>query len=263
MRGLPRLEVAARFEPYVRWTLWVAVVVGIGVSVVSFAHWYSALALSVILVALQQLLQRTIIQYAIPFIQPFPKFDYHPSLWRAMAYAFPAGGGAQLDLCGPAMRNTSDLDKLFELFLDWNYGSTDDVDNNICMSIVFENPGAYSIYIYPNPERPSIKAFFKAAQEEFGRKGPGKELHEHVVQFTMHKVMTYRIGSLVDRFIEDRQSGLPFWLTPFIYEDSGNFQIYYGAKAILKHEIKVKRRELLVPRDYEYAAFWRGRKPFS
>lgn len=150
---------AVGFEPYVKWCVQAMFIVGAFVSGIAFSHWYAGVGVYLLLTMANAFLGKAIFQYALPFVQPFPNFDYRPSRWRAMGFAFPNHDPKRLAMFGPAFQSEAEICGIFDLFREWNDGSDEDNDDNICVSVIFENPGAYSVYIYPNTSRKPCASF--------------------------------------------------------------------------------------------------------
>jgi hypothetical protein len=157
-------------------------------------------------------------------------------------------------LVGPQFVTLEYAAKFFALLGEWNDGSREDDEDNICFSFVFESEGWYSCYLYPNMRRARPKAFF----DEAARLKPGRKHDGLVMQLTFCKAFAYTPQSLVYRFVREHDGSRPIWLQAFL---SNPTRIAHDVAPILKWGVQVKRRDSLTKEDFEYQYLRQGTKP--
>jgi hypothetical protein len=255
-RGIPRLVIHEKYENLVKWLLRTLAFIGILTSVLYIPFWYLSLLSALLLVAIEQFLERAVFLYTIFYWQPMPYFKWDiGDEWEAMGFAFPESKSPKaLNLVGPVFKSESCTREFFNLLRKWNYNSNDDKENNICLSLITVKDGYYA-FIYPNLKRQTIKSTFNDIEESARLKKYGKESQQFVVQFIFCKHFIYGHNSMFERFAQEQASGRPYWLQAFLQNSDGLSSILYDEKPILKHHVKIRKREELEKSEVEYQHF--------
>ena len=242
-----------KYERQTKWTLRILTLLGITLSVVSIPSLSVRLGLAVALVLVEQLLERAVFLYTTIYVQPLPNFTYAPEEWLGMGFAFPINPGSRdLNIVGPVFKSQDYAHRFFETVREWNYGSNDDVDNNVCLSFIIEKSAEYSTYLYPNLDRQSIKQASAEAEEELKFEKFGKEHDQLVIQPIFCKLFPHDSQSQLNAFIQKQSEDRTFLLQPFVQRPDGSFEILLSEQPILKHHVTIKKREELHHQDVEY-----------
>lgn len=255
-RGFPRLIIHEKYESLVKWSLRALTAIGIGCSVVFLPAWYWSLLLAIILVAIEQFLERAVFLYTVFYVLPFPDFQWDISEeWIAMGFAFPVlQSESELNVAGPVFKSESCAHEVFELLRKWNYDNQVDRDDNICLSLITVDDGYFG-FIYPNLERSVIKETFSEIEETEKLEKYGKEIQKFIVQFVVYKHFLYASDSMFNRFSQEQSEGQPYWLQPFIQNPNGSTRILFSEEPILKFHAKIRPRSELGRGEVEYWFF--------
>ena len=255
-RGIPRLVIHEKYEKLSKWSLRVVTVIAIASSIGFIPVWYFNLLLAIVIVAVEQFLERAVFLYTIFYWQPLPDFKWDiGEEWVAMGFAFPVPRNeGELNIVGPVFKTESCAHEFFELLRNWNYSYQEDRDNNICLSFVTVDDG-YFVFIYPNLARHTIKETFSEIEEMKKLEKYSKEPQEFVVQFIFCKHFTYASNSMFNKFSQEQSEGQPYWLQPFIQNSDGTSRILFSEEPILKFQVKIGPRSQLEQRGLEYQHF--------
>lgn len=261
----PQLVVIDKYERAVRWVVRVLAGLAVVSSIFVFPAWYYALAFSIAVFLVQQFFERTMYVYTTMYVQPMPTFEVKTAEWYAMAYAFAEPPSANRPNCiGPVFMTRGYAVDVFDLIRSWNYGEDIDEGENICVSLIFEGNGNYTVYLYPNMRRPTTTAFFD--EGDALRSGPmqGREHQKLVVMMTFCKVFPISAGSLVRRFVDEveRDPRRPYFLQAFL-NNGGSIEILYDVKPMLMSRITIRNRADLRPGDMEYNFRGQGTTPIA
>lgn len=197
----PQLVLNERHDKQVKWAIRSLTAAGLLTSLIALP-WFLGLPLALALLGIEIFLERTAYWYATLFLQPFPDFTYEPDKWTAMAYAVPKSPAPN----APPMVLLVFADEaygraFFGLLRAWNHDSIEDRQDNVRLTFITDED-AYYVYLYPNPDRPQIKAAFDAMEEDLRQEKHGKEAHRHVAQIIMchafDSVPAYMLGMFVD-----------------------------------------------------------------
>ncbi|MGB2814984.1 MAG: hypothetical protein WBC50_00605 [Dehalococcoidales bacterium] len=255
-RGIPRLVIHEKYEKLVKWSLRAVTVMAIVSSIGFMPIWYFELVLAIVIVAVEQFIERSVFLYTIFYWQPLPDFKWDIGQeWVSMGFASPVPRGErELNVVGPVFKIESYAHEFFELLRRWNYDYQEDRENNICLSFVTVNDG-YFVFIYPNLARHTIKETFSEIEEMKKIEKYGKEPQPFVVQFIFCKHFTYASNSMFNKFWQEQPEGQPYWLQPFIQNSDGTCRILFSEKPILKFQVKIGPRSQLEQRGLEYQHF--------
>jgi hypothetical protein len=253
-KHLPRLVLLEKYEKPVKWTLRVLILVGIGTSILTFPSWYISLGVAVALVFVEQFLERSVFCYTSLYIQPLPEFEVKPDEWLGMVYMYPPDTGPKgLNGVGLAFKTPEYAAGFFNLLRKWNYDQDEDRNNNICLSFIIEDEDAYSVYLYPNPERPSVRHFREEYESGACLSMPGKEHFPLIMQMIFHKLLPYSAACHVNAFLHHQKAGQPFWFVACAQREDGNAEVMQRVAPLIKYKFKYKRRRDLTQTDLEYS----------
>lgn len=256
-RKKKRLILHEKYERLVKWTLKVIFVIGIIMSIISIA-WYFSLILTLFWGVLEYLLKKTGFMFTTLFIQPIPTpEDLKKANWYANLFGFVQGGVADKKfLIGISFKDKEAGEKVFKCISAWNNMEQVDMKNNINLSFIVENDKDYSTYIYPSVNREVIRKF------ESKIKKKGKDHNNLIYTLIMCKVFPYGKNSHFYKFKEEYQNYSlftlngepqkykPFTLKGFYFSNGG--MIPLANPSIEKFHLKIKNREDLTKEDLEY-----------
>jgi len=253
LNHLPRLLIHEKYEKRVRLISRLIAGVAIVSSVLSLPTWYLRLSVALAIFFFEWFLERAVYLYTSIYVQPMPDFTVEGEKWTDMCFAFPENPKPnELNVVGPTFSDKEYAHKFFKLLKDWNYQQAEDIDNNICLSFIYENKKFYSVYLYPNLKRETIGQFFEQAGEYQKYDKYGKEHQELVMIMIFCKIFRYGEDSSLKKFIEFQPKDKPFWLMPFIKQGNEAPKMMFDEKAVLKYHFKFKKRNELHKNEVEY-----------
>ncbi|MFC2035033.1 hypothetical protein ACFLUJ_02795 [Chloroflexota bacterium] len=255
-RGIPHLVIHEKYERLAKWSLRILTAIAIVSSIGFISVWYLNLLLAIVLVVIEQFLERAVFLYTIFYIQPLPDFKWDiGEEWIGMGFAFPVPKNErELNVAGPVFKSESCAHEFFELLRKWNYGAREDRNNNICLSFITVDDG-YFAFIYPNLERHVIKETFSDIEERQKFEKYRKEPQEFVIQHIFCRHVTYASNSMFNKFTQEQSGGQPYWLQPFIQNPDGSSGILFSEEPLLKFHVKTRTRSELKRHEYEYQHF--------
>jgi hypothetical protein len=228
-------------------------VVAILSSVIAFPAWYISLSFAVFMFLLEQFVERCIFEYTSIFVQPMPEFALKTEEWKGMAFAFPQKSDRSLlNVVGCAFKTREYAHEFFELLRAWNYHEKEDRDNNICLSFILEDNAHYIAYLYPNPDRTSVKQFFDVSEEAQKIAKFGKQHQQLIMQMAIGKSFPFGPNAKLKFFVENQPYDRPFWLKPFLMHDDGTLEMIHDEEPILKYHFKFRAKKNLTPHEHEY-----------
>lgn len=242
--GIPRLHVHEKFERHIKWSLRIITLIGIIASVISFSVWYLNLFVAILLVAIEQFLERIIFIFTTIFITPFPE-SYKSDDWKGMVWGYPLDNGDSPYIIAPLFASKESARKIFNCLRSWNYDSAEDFSDNIAISVILEETDDYSLYMYPGMNRISEKQWRKEAVQMHS----GREHQGLIMQMTFCKQFKYSGSSLVE-FLKKYKEGQKFKFEAY-YVELGNVAKINELGYILKNHIKIKKRSELTSKDLE------------
>ena len=249
---VPRLVLHEKFEKLAKWTARGITTAAILSSVIAFPTWYFSLSFAVLMFLVEQFVERCIFEYTSIYVQPMPDFALKMEEWKGMAFAFPQQPDPKLlNVVGCAFATKDYAHKFFELLRDWNYQKKEDRDNNICLSFILDDTH-YIAYLYPNPDRHTVREFFDAAEDVQKLEKHGKTHQRLAMQMVLGKRFPYGDDAKLKLFVRNQPANRPFWLKPFLMHDDGTLEMLYDEEPILKHDFKFKSKKDLTPQEYEY-----------
>jgi hypothetical protein len=249
-RGFPRLVIDERYQRRVRLVLRLFTVTGILSSAVSLPP-LTAIAVSVALVCAEQFLERTAFYWTTLYVQPVPNFEYDDSKWDSMAFVVPPPGvyDASPRCVGLVFSDPAYASDLFALLRAWNYGATEDHENNICLSFIVEEDHYY-VFLYPSFDRRSVKESHARWRKSQRLAQYGKEHFGLIVSLVICKEFSAMHGFGLGRFTDTQRDGDPFLLVACLKAGSTT-SVLPDVPAIKKWNYKYKHASELRPDEFE------------
>ena len=145
----PRLVIHEKYENITKWILRTIALAGIILNVGFVPFWYLNIAIAIMLVVIEQFLERAVFLYTTIYWQPFPEFTWDLGKeWMSMGFAFPENPMPEdLNVVGPVFKSESYAREFFNIIRAWNYGNEEDIDDNVCLSFIIEKSEKYYTYI--------------------------------------------------------------------------------------------------------------------
>lgn len=249
---IPRLIVHEKYEKIVKWILRGFTFIGIATSIISF-EWYQSLILTLILLIIEQFFEKAIFEYTTIIFQTLPNFEIDGKRWKTVGYAMTEEKNEEFPpFIGPAFDDEAYARNFFEYVKSWNQIDNDDPDNLIIVSFILERNETYSLFIYANPNRKSLDTKFKEIEEKRKFEKYGKRHQQLFSIFVFAHNFKYGEGLFVDKFLQKYKPEEKFNFVPFLLDPETNQLKILNSLAITKYEYKLKRREMLTPKDQEY-----------
>lgn len=247
----PRLVLHEKHEGKVKWSLRVITAIGIVTSLVTLPPIFG-FSLAVALVPLDVFLEKTLFYYTSMYITAFPDFVYDPDKWSAMAFISVGPFSPASDkIVGLVFTEQEYAANFFDLLRAWNYGSSEDGENNIQLTFVTDED-RYYVYLYPSIERKTIKETFAKVRRQNRLKKYGKEhlglVMQMIICHTFNTAGDYALG----QFTESHPNGKHFLLAPFLSESGGSPKPITEIEPISKFHYKAKIPTELTEEDFEY-----------
>ncbi|MCK9569250.1 hypothetical protein M0R72_09955 [Candidatus Pacearchaeota archaeon] len=252
-----RLVLNEKYEKAVKYTLRISTFLGIISSVLTLPIEFS-LIISILLVLIEQILEKTIFMFNTLFVQPIPApEDLKKAEWYANRFGFIQGNVADKKfLVGLVFKDKEAGKKIFECISAWNNLETWDMEDNIKLSFIIEDDQNYSTYLYPSENRKIMKKFWSKIRKN------GKQHNKLIYMLIMCKVFPYGKDSSFYKFKKEYEdfylftiNGKPqeykqFTLEGF-YIENGKM-IPLDNPPIQKFHLKIKNRKDLTKEDVEY-----------
>lgn len=249
----PKLIVHEKFEKYIKWTLRVSSICSVLISFFVLPY-IIGIIVSFSIFILEQILEKTLFEYSIMIVQPFPDFVVDYSQWLTNGYLL-ANEEVQdaeklINYFGPVYKDVEYARKFFKYIRSWNQDSDTDKDNNICISFIYESDVSYTTYIYANPDRKWLQANFDSAKDRFKYDKYKKNQQSLVLQMYYSKNLKMQEGMFFTKFIKQQKNKKIFYFAPFFIKDN-NYEVIDEMK-VLKMHFKIKGRSELKQDELEY-----------
>lgn len=249
----PKLIIHEKFEKPVKWVLRILTVIGIAASFLTLPYW-SGIIMTFVLFGIQQLLEKTLFEYSVMILQPFPDFEIEYDQWLTNGYLLLnpeiKNHDGYLNYFGPAYADKDYAIKFFNYIRSWNQDNDKDEENNICISFIIENDVSYSTYLYANPNRKWLNPMFSNFQKSMRLEKYGKQQQSMVMQMVFWKNLKMKQGMFFHQFRNQQKNNQPFYFVPF-YMDNGN-PIPVERLRVWKTDYKIKGRSELTPDEIEF-----------
>ncbi len=252
-----RIILHEKYEKAVKYILRALTLIGIVSSILTIPI-YISLILSVLLVIVEQILEKAGFMFNTLFVQPIPTpEDLKKAEWYANIFGFAQGNVADKKfLIGLVFKDKEAGKKVFKSISAWNYIEKWDMEYNIKLSFIIKNEKDYSTYLYPSANREVIKKFESKIRKN------GKQHNKLIYMLVMCKVFPYGKDSNFYKFKEEYKNfylftidGKPqehkqFTLQGFYLSDGK--MIPLDSPPIEKFHLKIKERKDLTKKDIEY-----------
>lgn len=251
-KGIPKLIVHEKYEKTVKWTLRILTLIGIATSVITL-EWQWSLLLALLLLAIEQFIERAVFEYTTIIVQTLPDFEIDGKRWKTMAFNMVADKHPDYPpYVGPAFDDEEYARNFFNYIKSWNGIENDDPENNIIFSIVMEPNSTYTVFIYANPQRENLIPIFNSIEERQKFEKYGKRHQQLVMQIKLAHNFEYKPGLLIHRFLSTYSTTDAYFLTPFVTSPQTNELKILNTLSIKKYSFKIARREELTTKDTEY-----------
>ena len=251
----PKLIVHEKFEKHIKWILRILAFIGIVISFLVLPY-FAGIIVTIVLFGIQTLIEKTLFEYSIMIIQPFPDFEIDYDQWITNGYFLTneqiEGHDNFPNYFGPAYKDENYAFQFFSYIREWNQNKDTDFDNNICISFIYESDVSYSTYLYANPHRKWLNESFNSAKDTLKLEKYGKAQQSMVVQMVYWKKLKMTNGMFFTKFIESQKNrkNKEFYFAPFVHKDGKIF--YIDELKVLKVDFKVKSRSELTENEIEY-----------
>ncbi|MDC1167439.1 hypothetical protein OAT36_00845 [Flavobacteriaceae bacterium] len=249
----PKLIVHEKFEKPVKWILRILTIIGIATSFLTLPYW-AGIVMTFVLFGIEQFFERTLFEYSVMILQPFPDFEIDYDQWLTNGYFLLnpeiEDHDGYLNYFGPAYADREYAIKFFNYIRSWNQDNDEDEDNNICISFIIESDVSYSTYLYANPDRKWLDPMFAEYKKSVELEKYGKQQQSMVFQMVFWKNLKMKKGMFFHQFREQQKNDEPFYFVPF-YIDNGN-PIPVQELRVWKTHYKIKGRSELTPDEVEY-----------
>lgn len=248
--GLPRLFLHEKHEKVVRWLLRGLTGLGIGLSVVSFA-WYYSLLLSVALVAFDWLLERTLFYYSSMYVSNM-MLDYDPDQWVGtvvVSIGEPEDPSSR-KIIGIWVR-TEDYAKRFFEHLHALTGRNDNEQGDLRLTFIVDED-RYYVFLYSDLMRESFQKFADGVKKENSLAKYGKEHFPLIMMQIICKGFETTKGFALGMFLDTNPLGKEFLLAPYVTSEHGTPKTAESAEPIRMTTYKFKLPHELTQDDFEY-----------
>lgn len=232
---------------------WLITAVGLISSLIVFPSVLYSFLFAFLLFLVGTFLEKVLFHYSPLYIQPLPDFEIENEKWLGMTY------GHYLDpeteetypMLGMFFSDEVYLRNIHRLLMEWNYGDFFDAQDNIQMSQILRENSTYTFFVYPNPDRETVKNFFQKAETERKQISLTDVQMKHFVQLVMGKGCRMTNRQKLEEFIELYKKKQFFFFElllmrgnqPEALPDLGVFK---------KRRLKVKNESDLDRKDIEY-----------
>ncbi len=229
-RGLPRLVVHEKYEQAIKWVLRTLTLVGILSALVSLTP-IGGLALGLLLLLVEQFVERAVIEYTTIYVLPMPDFEYVSEAWAEMVFALPEGAEGLSDptlpsLCCLGITTPEQAAGTMRLLRLWATGPEGDGVSNLILSFVLEDFGGYTAYVYPDLEVRGLKELFEETRRLQLEEKLSKQQQEFVMFFKLGKYFATHEKSMFGRFVKRQQEvGSPCVLGCYLKQDGAYMAI--------------------------------------
>lgn len=241
-RGIPKIHINEHYEKYVRWTLRIFTAIGIIASVTAFKQWYFNLLFALLLLAVEQLLEKAIYVTTTLFVTAIP--EYKSDDWKGMMWVY----SEDYHEAGVYFSSREAAQRIFKVIKYWSKDGEDDINNLVQVSIILDQESDdYHVYFYSNAENDPT---YIATKEKREAESPEKEHHVTVFQIILCKGFTYSTSTF-PKFRNSYKEGDPYYLYAYVLENNVPVRLT-GLGHLKKTSIKIKNQKDLTRGDKEY-----------
>ncbi|NHZ86623.1 MAG: hypothetical protein GWP19_12215 [Planctomycetia bacterium] len=215
-----------------------------------------ALGFSLLIYLLTTAFEKIIFSYRTMYIHSFPAFELKQEKWLAcyFGYAETYDKSTKFPIIGLGLSDYEYSKSIHQLFLQWTFGKSNDVDKSLSISVVVM-ADSYVFFIYPNIKKKKATEFYNQAESEH-KKESLTDVHHHL---SMLQVMGKRFDlskdSFFHRFREIYVPGEPCFLQLYLYNKNNQLEHIADLTSITVHNFKIKQVSHLTRRDIEYDMF--------
>lgn len=247
--GIPKIHINDQYEEIVKWILRIFTVVGIISSVVAFPEWFLNLLFALLLLAIEQFLEKAVFMYFTFYITAIPKLK--PDDWKGMVWIHTEKPSDNYFEVGIMFSSRESAERVFPVIKHWSKNGDNDSNNMVQVSVIINDLDYYHVYIYPNADKDPA---YVAVKEQREKEQPQKEHKMDIVSIMLCKGFNYSRSSFPQ--FQKFYRGEPYYLSAYVVEDKKPVRLSHLG-AIRKDRLKIKREEELQKNDpeYEHARF--------
>jgi hypothetical protein len=238
----------------ITWILRVATVAGLGLSFAAVPG-YWAFGASLLLLMLEQFLERSVFIYSSIHVQPMPTFEYEPAKWESVAYIQLKRDGRLFGhALGLVFTDLAYARQFFELLRAWNLGESADRDNNIRISFI-RDQDSHFLWLYPSPERaPVRRSMRRLAREAYYRREDAEPM---LITMFPYFCKDFRDKGALTAFLSAVNPGNRFQIMAMVSTGEGAVEEIRGVEPIWKYHHKTCAKRDLTDGDFEYVIWKR------
>ena len=247
-----RLLLPESYRSYVRWGLRVLTTIGLGTVWLSIPSWQGSLAVSLVLLAAQQFLQRIVFTYSSMLVLPLPDFDWDGHKWLAVIFGYPDRtkyGPHPPTTVGLLFDEEAYARRVHALLRSWHQGLEGPDEDNLRLSFVLDEE-FYYVFLYPSLCTKSQQDLFEKHARQTAYEKKGSEHFPMTLQMVICKRFNRGVNSALDVFLGHWNQGEPFAIMPF-YSRDGIPEPLADETPILKRALKAKTLDELDKSDQE------------
>lgn len=236
----------------VTWTLRGLATVGLGLSFV-YMPGHTGFVASVLIAAVEQLLERSVFLYSSIHIQPMPTFEYDPAKWTAVAYVgLGRGGVVASHALGLIFNDSEYASRFFSLLRDWNLGADDDLEDNVRVSFI-RDQDSYFLWLYPGQSRAPVRASWKELVQRAHHKR--KDAEPFLITLSAYFCKSFLIRGALTQFLAAAAPGDTFQLAAMKRTAAGDVEFDNAIDPLWLHNYKIRTKDELTKADFEFAVW--------
>lgn len=242
---LPKLHVHEKFEKPLKIIVWIIAIVGFLTIFLSIENYFLSISIGLILFLLSFIFDRAIVRYSSMVLQPLPEFEIDYSEWKNVMTVSDFDYEKNVNFIGLIYKNLEYGEKFFSYLKTWNANKSIDIEGNIIFSIIEEQNGSFTFYIYANPARKKLKELNDVVElENFKNKTKKDKVHQQFVMEMSYWLNTkYVNDKLMRDFLKYQPKNVPFMLVPTEKKGQG-YSIGLESQIILNGYRFFQRNEL-------------------
>ena len=241
----PKIHVNEQYEKLVKWILRIFTIIGIFSSIFAFSEWYFNLALALLLVCLEQFLERAVFTYFTFYLSAIP--EYKPEDWKGMMWVHSEDTSNKYFEVGMFFSSREAAERIFSTIEVWSKDGNDDKNNMVQVSVIINRLDYYHVYIYPNVD---LDPNYLAVKEKREAEQPGKEHIMEFISIMLCKGFDYSTSTF-PRFQKFYKDGDDYILCAYVIENNEPVRLSYLG-CIKKNALKIKMETDLTQKDREY-----------
>ena len=244
-KKIPKFHINDQYEKPVKWILRLILIISILTSVLAFQEWYLNLLLAIILLGLEQLLERSVFLYFSLYVTAIP--EYKAEDWKGMMWVYTKDPTRKYFEVGIFFSSREAAKRIFPVIKHWSKSGNDDMDNMVQVSVIISNLDYYHVYIYPNFEKDPL---YISIKEKRDKEHPEKEHKIKTLAIMLCKGFNYS-SSTFPKFQALYKDGDPYYLCAYIVDNDIPIKLS-ELGYIKKYNLKIKSERDLNRKDPEY-----------